>query len=171
MATVKAFSKNMRVWHRYLGFFLAGIMAMYAISGIILTFRDTDFLKKEYEVNETLTPQLSAEDLGRELRNPRLQIISDTDGIVNFENGSYNSETGEVSYTVKKLPVALDKMTRFHKARSGEPLFYLNIITGTGLLFFIISSFWMFLPSSKIFMKSMYFAGTGLLLAALLLMI
>lgn len=33
----------MRVYHRYLGFFLAGIMAVYAISGVVLIFRDTDF--------------------------------------------------------------------------------------------------------------------------------
>ena len=37
----------MRIYHRYLGFFLAGIMAIYSISGIIMIFRDTDFLKKE----------------------------------------------------------------------------------------------------------------------------
>jgi uncharacterized iron-regulated membrane protein len=40
-------SKNMRIYHRYLGFFLAGIMAIYSVSGIIMIFRDTDFLKKE----------------------------------------------------------------------------------------------------------------------------
>ena len=34
---------TMRVYHRYLGFFLAGIMAVYAISGIVMIFRDTDF--------------------------------------------------------------------------------------------------------------------------------
>ena len=40
-----------RVFHRYLGFFLAGIMAVYAISGIVLTFRNTDYMKKEVEVS------------------------------------------------------------------------------------------------------------------------
>ena len=41
---------TMRVLHRYLGFFLAGIMAVYALSGIVLIFRDTDFLKSEQTV-------------------------------------------------------------------------------------------------------------------------
>jgi hypothetical protein len=36
----------MRELHRYLGFFLVGIMSVYAISGVVLIFRDTDFLKK-----------------------------------------------------------------------------------------------------------------------------
>ena len=39
---------TMRIYHRYLGFFLAGIMAVYAISGIVLIFRDTDFLKMRW---------------------------------------------------------------------------------------------------------------------------
>jgi uncharacterized iron-regulated membrane protein len=38
---------KMRLYHRYLGYFLAGIMAMYAISGITLIFRDTDFLTQK----------------------------------------------------------------------------------------------------------------------------
>ena len=39
-------SNKIRVYHRYLGFFLAGIMFMYALSGITLTFRDKDYFKK-----------------------------------------------------------------------------------------------------------------------------
>ena len=33
---------TMRVYHRYLGFFLAGIMAVYATSRMVLIFRNTD---------------------------------------------------------------------------------------------------------------------------------
>jgi uncharacterized iron-regulated membrane protein len=44
---------NMRIYHRYLGFFLAGIMAVYAISGVVMIFRDTDFLKSERTVEKT----------------------------------------------------------------------------------------------------------------------
>jgi uncharacterized iron-regulated membrane protein len=40
-------STKMRIFHRYLGFFLAGIMATYSISGIILIFRETEFLKSD----------------------------------------------------------------------------------------------------------------------------
>ena len=35
----------MRIAHRYLGFFLLGIMVFYALSGIILIYRDTDTFK------------------------------------------------------------------------------------------------------------------------------
>ena len=46
---------TMRVFHRYLGFFLAGIMAVYSISGIVLIFRETEFLKSEKTVVKTRT--------------------------------------------------------------------------------------------------------------------
>jgi uncharacterized iron-regulated membrane protein len=44
---------SMRIYHRYLGFFLAGIMAVYAISGVVMIFRDTDFLKQKKNRKET----------------------------------------------------------------------------------------------------------------------
>ncbi len=47
MANSGSFGFQMRVIHRYLGFFLVGIMAVYSLSGIVLIFRDTDFLKQE----------------------------------------------------------------------------------------------------------------------------
>jgi len=34
-----------RILHRYLGYFLAGIMMVYALSGITLIFRKTDTFK------------------------------------------------------------------------------------------------------------------------------
>ena len=43
-----------RIIHRYLGFFLAGIMFVYALSGIVMIFRETNFLKKETIVNQQL---------------------------------------------------------------------------------------------------------------------
>jgi hypothetical protein len=42
----------MRIYHRCLGYFLAGIMAMYAISGITLIFRETNFLKQEKQIEK-----------------------------------------------------------------------------------------------------------------------
>ena len=60
--------------HRYLGFFLAGIMAVYAISGIVLTFRTTDFMKSEYQVQETLEPNLQEEALGAALRKRGFKV-------------------------------------------------------------------------------------------------
>ena len=45
-----------RIIHRYLGFYLVGIMAVYSVSGITLIFRRTDTFKKVTEVKTQLTP-------------------------------------------------------------------------------------------------------------------
>lgn len=161
----------MRIWHRYLGFFLAGIMAVYAISGVVLIFRNTDVLKRDYVVEQMVEPNLSAEELGKAIGKADLEFDGATGTVFHFEKGSYYIKSGQVVYTVRKLPYILDKMTKFHKAKSGEPLFYLNIFFGYSLLFFVISSFWMFIPGSKIFKKSMYFTAGGILLALIILFV
>ena len=168
MATSKTLSKNMRIWHRYLGFFLAGIMAVYAISGVVLIFRNTDFLKKEYSYTKEIEPNLTADQLGPALKM-RMRVQGAEGNIIKFEGGTYDTETGIAEYSEKKLPLVLDKMTKMHKANSDSPLFYLNIFFGVSLLFFVLSSFWMFMPSSKIFRKSMYFTVAGIALVFLML--
>ncbi len=56
MDKIKDTRSFMRVTHRYLGYFLAGIMAVYAVSGIILVYRDTDFLKSEKNMRRLYLP-------------------------------------------------------------------------------------------------------------------
>ena len=164
-------SKTMRVWHRYLGFFLAGIMAVYAVSGVVMIFRNTDFLKKETTVSKKLKPALSAEDLGKALRIRNFEIESESGDVQSFEDGTYNKVTGDAVYKERSLPPVLDKLTKLHKASTGQPLFFLNVFFGVSLLFFVISSFWMFLPNTTIFKKGMYFAAAGLVLTVVLLLL
>ena len=116
---------RMRIYHRYLGFFLAGIMAMYAISGTILIFRDTDFLKREKLVKEQLKPGLTADELGKAIRKRDLKIDSVSGDMQLFKGGSYNKQTGAVSYTNKSLQPFAEKLTHLHKASTKEPLFFI----------------------------------------------
>ncbi|QLG47188.1 hypothetical protein HYG79_02655 [Costertonia aggregata] len=164
-------SNKIRIYHRYLGFFLAGIMAVYAISGVILIFRDTDFLKKEYQQEASLKPGLSAEQVGKKVKIKNLRFQNMDDGIAQFEKGTYDTKTGLVKYTKKKLPLVLDKMTHLHKAKSSQPLFFLNIFFGVALLFFVLSAFWMFLPNTTIFRKGIYFTIAGVILTLVVLFI
>jgi hypothetical protein len=160
----------MRIYHRYLGFFLTGIMAVYAFSGIILIFRDTDLLKKEKHLKEQLKPGLTAEDVGKAIRMRDLKFETAGGALQNFKNGNYNSQTGEVNYTLKSLLPFAEKLTRLHKANTKDPLFYLNVFFGSSLLFFVLSSFWMFMPATSIFKKGMYFTIAGIALVLLMLL-
>ena len=158
-----------RIIHRYLGFFLVGVMSMYAISGIVLTYRNTDWLKKKELVEKTIEPGLSDPELAEELKIRRFKTDRVENGIHFFSDGTYNSATGEVSYTYKYLPKLLNNMNNIHKATSTHPLYWLNIFSGIALLFFVISSFWMFIPSSSIFRKGLLFALGGLIITLILL--
>ncbi|MFT4568468.1 MAG: hypothetical protein ACI9FN_003437 [Saprospiraceae bacterium] len=160
---------KMRIVHRYLGFFLAGIMAMYSLSRMVLVFRTTDTFKKEIPFEKNIGADLAQHKIGEALKIKGLSIEKEQDGILYFKNGTYNSKTGIANYTKKELPYILDKMTHLHKANTNEPLYFLNLFFGASLLFFIISSFWMFMPSTTVFKKGMYFTLGGIVLTLLLI--
>ncbi len=162
---------TMRIIHRYLGFFLVGIMAVYAVSGIVLIFRDTDYLKQTHNFEKQVEPNINKNDLGKALGIKRLKVDKTEGDIFYFKDGTYNNKSGQAKYSTKELPWVLDRMTHLHKAKSSEPLFFLNIFFGLSLLFFVISSFWMFLPSSSIFKKGLYFTLAGIVLTLILLFI
>lgn len=162
-------NRKMRVYHRYLGFFLAGIMAVYALSGMVLVFRDTDYFHRVTEETKVLPADTKTENLGEALGMRRLKVEKVEDGIAYFKDGTYNLETHMATYTKKELPYVLERMTHLHKATSDRPLAFLNIFFGLSLLFFVISTFWMFLPKTDIFRKGMYFTLVGVLLTLLLL--
>jgi hypothetical protein len=161
-------SLKFRVLHRYLGFFLAGVMAIYSISGIVMIFRETNFLKKETVETRQLEPNLTGGEL-----SPKLRMgvkVEKTEGdVLYFKEGNYNKATGVATVTKMKLPFVLEKMERLHKATTDSPLYFFNIFFGLSLLFFVLSAFWMFLPSMPIFKKGIYYAIGGMLLTLIML--
>lgn len=162
---------SMRIIHRYLGFFLAGIMSVYAISGIILIFRDSDFLKQETHITKEIKTNAKPKELSKLLKLKRLKLTKTEGSKIHFQNGVYDQNTGISEYVTKELPFILNKMIHLHKAKSSEPLFFLNIFFGISLLFFVISSFWMFMPKTTIFKKGIYFTLGGIILTVILLFI
>lgn len=162
---------TMRIIHRYLGFFLVGIMAVYAISGVVLIFRNTDFLKHEKQVEKVVDTNLSPETLGKKLSIKGLKVTRQEGSMVYFKEGSYNQASGKAIYMTKSLPLVLDKMTKLHKANTDHPLFWLNIFFGAALLFFVVSAFWMFRPATSVFKKGLYFTIGGIVLTVMLLFV
>jgi hypothetical protein len=169
MSSKATVHNSMRIYHRYLGFFLAGIMAVYSLSGIVLIFRDTNFLKSEKLVQQQLKPGLGADSLGKAIRMRDLKIESVNGDVQTFKQGTYNTVTGAVSYTTQSLPKVVEKLTHLHKANTKDPLFYLNVFFGVSLFFFVLSSFWMFMPKTSIFKKGLYFTLAGIMLTLVML--
>jgi uncharacterized iron-regulated membrane protein len=171
MASRATVHNTMRVYHRYLGFFLAGIMAVYAISGMVMIFRNTNFLKSEKTMEAKLAPDLPIDEVGKAIRIRDLKAKSDSAGVISFAQGTYNKTTGDVQYKVTSLPKIIEKLTQLHKASKGQPLYYLNVFFGLSLLFFVISSFWMFMPKTSIFKKGLYFTLAGVVLVLVMLFV
>ena len=169
MENSKPVNFYMRILHRYIGFFLAGIMAVYALSGIVLIFRETDFLKKEKHLEAQLSPGLPADAVGKQIKMRDLKFTKEEAGLQYFEQGTYDTKTGVTKYTTKSLPFVINKLTQLHKASTKQPLYFFNIFFAVSLLFFVISSFWMFKPSTRIFRKGMYFTIAGIILMLILL--
>ncbi|MFM6924879.1 MAG: hypothetical protein ACKOU7_05205 [Ferruginibacter sp.] len=86
-----------------------------------------------------------------------------------FKGGNYNAQSGAVTYTTKKLLPFVEKLTHLHKAGTRDPLFFLNVFFCVSLLFFVISSFWMFMPKTSIFKKGLYFTLAGIVLALVMI--
>lgn len=164
------FSFQMRIIHRYLGYFLAGIRAMYAVSGIIMIFRETDFLKNEVVTVRELEPNLTGGELSPKLRMA-VKVDKKEGDILYFKDGKYNQKTGVAEVKKMQLPFVLEKMERLHKATTDSPVYFLNIFFGASLLFFVLSAFWMYTPKMPVFKKGMYFATAGIVLTLVLVFI
>ena len=83
-----------RILHRYLGYFLAGIMMVYALSGITLIFRKTDTFKVSVQKEMIVESGLDAAALGETLRIRNLTPIDNDGTMLVFEQGVYNTVTG-----------------------------------------------------------------------------
>ncbi|PAL16202.1 hypothetical protein B8W92_05805 [Moraxella osloensis] len=169
--TMKDLRIYMRLGHRYVGFFMVGIMLVYSLSGMLLVFRDTDFLKSSKTVKQVVASNLDEKNLAKTLKMKNIDFREQQGDIQLFKDGQYNVKTGEVTYTSKKLPVVLDKMVNFHKAPSKGSMGGLNVLFGLSLLFFVVSSFFLFAPSSKIFKRGLAFVAVGVVLSVILLML
>lgn len=160
-----------RVYHRYLGFFLAGIMTIYALSGTIMIFRTTDFLKQDKITEREIGANVPAEELGAKLFIRDLKVLEEDANTITFSQGSYDKTTGVATYTVKELPFVLQKLERLHKATTNSPLYFLNIFFGISLLFFSVSAFFMYTKTNKVLRKGVIVAIAGLVFAVIIMLI
>jgi hypothetical protein len=166
MASPK-FHNTLRQYHRWLGFFLSGIMLVYATSGILLIFRNTDVLQYEQQEQRQLSPQLSAEALGTELRLRGFEVLQQDDSSMTFKQGHYDKTTGLATIVRKDYHPVLQHLVKLHKATTNSPLYWLNISFGLSLMLFVISAFLMHFPKTKLFRNSLKIAGAGFMFAIL----
>ncbi len=158
--------QSFRKYHRYLGYFLAGIMMLYASSGVLLIFRGTDFLKVEIASERQLEAGLSGLQVMQQLRVKGLVVEEEGPHQIRLSHGEYDRETGKAQVRTKEYLPVVDQIVHMHKATTNSPLFFLNIFFGASLLFFAISAFLLFPPQAPAFKTGLKIAGIGFLFAA-----
>ena len=173
-ATGKTLTYTMRILHRDIGFLMIGLTLVFALSGILLVYRSTDFMKSETQITRTLEPEMTIDDVGRALHLRKLNVGEDDGRRIAFSagqmasDGHYDRQTGEVSYTAQQLPSVLEKLNALHKTGSGSPLHWFSVVYGVLLTFLAVSSFWMFKPKTRPFRRGLVLAGVGFAAAAAL---
>jgi hypothetical protein len=160
----------MRTLHRDIGFFAFGLVVIYILSGIVLIYRDTDFLKREVTVERQLKPNMEIGDVGKELRMREVKVTKTEGDVITFQNGTYNKTSGAAVFTSKEVMFPLNKFINFHKAISGKATHWFNLVFGFVFLFLAVSSLWMFKANTKTFRRGMILVGVGIVFTIVLLL-
>ena len=177
LSITKKPAKNMRYYMRFLhnniGFFIAGLVVIYSLSGILQIYRDTDLLKHDVVTHKKLEVNLAPDKLKDALRLRRL-VVEKTEGtVLYFKEGNYNNATGMATYTTKEWYNWVLTFTELHKTRSKEQghslSHYFTTIFGVLLLFMSVSAFWMFKPGTKLFSRGVYMTIAGIAASIILL--
>ena len=170
-AEKKPFVYYIRMLHRDIGFFLAGLVLLYSISGVVLIYRDRGFLNHEVQVEKKLAPNISAAELGSVLRMRDFKVVKTEGETVYFKGGAYNTTTGVATCRMQEPIFPLNKIISLHKTASTSGTFWFSTLFGVLLAFLAVSSFWMFDKGAKPFKRGIKIAGAGVLLTIVMLCI
>jgi len=158
----------MRKLHRDIGYLMIGFVIIYSLSGIVLTYRNTNLFKHNVIIERQLTPGLNPSELANMLRMRDMRSSETKGDTVFFNNGYYNSTTGLAVYSVMEVIPPIDKFIVIHKTSSENTIHLINIIFSVLLLFLAISSLWMYKRKSAYFRRGLILAIIGVIIAILL---
>lgn len=167
----KPFVHSVRALHRDLGYFVVGLTVIYALSGIVQSYRDTGFLKRETRIEKKVPPNLEPAELGQALHIRDFRVTRTEGDTTYFRGGQYDRGSGIVAYTTKDLAFPLNRFVTLHKASSESLASWFAAVYGVLLLFLAISSFWMFRSGTSLFRRGMYLAVAGVVVAVVLLFV
>lgn len=164
----KSIYRWMRIIHWDIGFFVIGLTIIYCISGIVLTYRDTGFLKSETLVEKTIEPGLQFNQLGNVLHLRDIKLEGQDDTVIHFSGGIYNIDTGVATYVNEEIPGWLKKLNSLHITASSNSRSLFTVIYAGMLLFLAVSSFWMYKPGTRMFRRGLITAFSGMAISIML---
>ncbi|WP_419175389.1 hypothetical protein [Desulfosediminicola sp.] len=165
-----SYSQYLRSLHRDIGYFVIGLTVIFTLSGLLLVFRDTAFLKYPSVVKKDLQTEMGTGEVQSALKLKRVTVV-DTEGetyrIVsgNEQIGIYDLVSGKAEYTTYTYPNLVNKLNMLHKATFASAHSFLAIIYGILLLFLALSPLCFHRPGSRLFRRSLTYLGGGLVFA------
>lgn len=161
----------MRALHRDIGFFVIGLTLIYALSGITLNYRDTDFMKTEVDLIESIEKNLSIEAVPEYVYIRNFTYEKTENDIYIFNKGTYNPNTGELKYKAIQYIYPFNKFIELHKTYSENINHWFVTIYGVLLVFLALSSFWMYKLGTKNFKRGLIISMIGFVSAIIILII
>ena len=165
----RSFGYYMRALHRDVGFFVVGLVLVYAVSGVVLLYRDAGFLMREVQVERQLSPGLDAEKLAAALHLRGFKVSKVEGDVVHFRQGTYDKGTGIAAYSTRQLPSVLQKFVDLHKTMSGKINHWYAMFFSILLCFLAVSSFWMYRRDTRPFRRGLCLAAAGIVITAVVL--
>lgn len=139
----------MRVLHRDIGFLTIGLTLVYALSGVLLIYRNTGLLKMERIEEKQLVANLTGNDLGQQLRIRNFKVEREDEETIYFKDGFYDVVTGKSVVTRKVYIPPFDKLVDLHKITGTHKMSVLALVYGFMLCFLAVSSLFMFKLGSR----------------------
>lgn len=160
----------MRVLHRNLGYLVLALAIVYSLSGILLIYRGTDFMKREVRIEKRVAPGLSPQELGRMLKIKNFRTTGENNLRIDFPEGTYDKTTGAVSYTVHEVIRPFNKLIELHKISSANGVHWFALLFGIAIFLLAVTSLFMFKRGTPVFRRSAWYVAGGVVLAVLLLL-
>ncbi len=166
-------AKYMRSLHRDIGFLLIGLTLLYTITGLLLIYRGTSFLKTEKSYEKTIATNLKTYEIGDALHERKLKPVKEDGDIVYFKikkcKGTYNKTTGKALYSKVERPFIVQYILDIHLSNNKGYLHWFTTLYAVLLTFLAVSSLWMFKPGSVSFKRGMKFTAAGFGISILVL--
>ncbi|MDO5664683.1 MAG: hypothetical protein Q4G63_05435 [Bacteroidia bacterium] len=161
----------MRVLHRDIGFLTIGLTLVYALSGMLLIYRNTDFMKVNRTEEIQLETGLKDRSLGLQLRIRAFDVTREEGSKIFFKEGVYDTETGIAVVTRKVYLFPLDKLVNLHKVTGTSKMSIIALAYGFMLTFLAVSSLFMFKLGSRKSRRGMVMIAISAVLTVVIVML
>ncbi len=168
---IKSIQYYIRCLHRDIGFILVGLTIIYALSGILLIYRNTGFLQTETTVRKEVARGLKADELGKALEMRHFETEKQDGDTIFFKGGTYDQTSGIATYTKREYPAVLNMFTQVHKLTERSSLHLLAVVYAAMLFFLAVSSLAMYKPGTRLFRRGIVLSSGGVVMAVIMMFI